>query len=133
MVNIEQFRNRHLAWKLRGLVDENHVEEGTVHGETAVVLDETEPPEFIHEEADPRPSGSHHFGKRFLADLGKDGFGLAGLPVLREKKKRAGEAFFAGIEKLIHQIGFETNVARQNMRDESLRKSLLLAKHPHHG
>ena len=103
-----------------------------MHGETAVVLDETELPEFIHEEADARPSGSHHFGKRFLADLGNDGFGLTGLPVSREKKKCAGQAFFAGVEKLVDQILFKPNISRKQVRHEKFRDFVLLVEQTHH-
>src|SRR6185503_19216324 len=45
------------------------IEEGAVNVQAAVVLDEAELPELVHESADPRPGGADHLGQHFLADL----------------------------------------------------------------
>ena len=104
-----------------------------MNGESAVVLDETELSEFVHEKTDARSCGPHHFGQDFLANFGNDGLGPAFLAILREQQQRASEAPFAGIEKLIHEIGFKSNIARQDVGDKSFRKSVFVAKHAHHG
>src|SRR5271154_3082471 len=133
MVNIDQFSKSVRCASGKALVDENYVEERAVHGEPAVVLDETELSKLVHEKTDTRSGGAHHFGEGFLADFGNDRLGPAFLAILREQEERPGEAPFARIEKLVHEIGLKTNIARQDMCDESFRKSVFIAKHAHHG
>ena len=70
----------------------------------AVVRDKSQFPEAIHKEVDARAGGANHFRQHFLAYFGNHrlrGFFLA---KLREQQKDPGETFFAGIEKLIHQV-----------------------------
>ena len=40
--------------------------------DSAGIVDEAQFPEPVHEEADSRAGGSHHFGQSFLADLWDD-------------------------------------------------------------
>jgi len=48
----------------------NQVQQRLVNLDMAVVADETQLAEPIHEEAHARPGGFYHFGEGFLADLG---------------------------------------------------------------
>ena len=48
---------------------EDDIEEGTVHVQPVVVMNEAQLAEPIHEEADAGARGADHLGERFLADL----------------------------------------------------------------
>ena len=51
----------------------------------AVVFDESQIPEAIHEKAHARPGCANHFGQHFLTDLGYHRLRLALLAELREQ------------------------------------------------
>ena len=51
----------------------------------AVVLDESEFPEAIHEKAHAGPGGADHLSQHLLADFRDHGFGLAFLAELRQQ------------------------------------------------
>ena len=53
---------------------EDDVEQRAVDLQPAVVLDEAQLAELVHEEADARAGRADHLRQRFLADLGDDGF-----------------------------------------------------------
>ena len=53
---------------------ENNIEERTMDCQTTVVVNETQLPESVHEEADPRPSCAHHLREGLLTDLGNYSF-----------------------------------------------------------
>jgi hypothetical protein len=48
---------------------QNHTQQGIVDFQIAVVIDETELPKFIHEDAHSRARSADNFGERRLADL----------------------------------------------------------------
>src|SRR5208283_2380521 len=94
------------------LVVQNDVEQRAVHLQTAVVMNETQFPESVHEKTDSRTSRTDHLGQGLLADLGNYRLGFAFLAKMSEQQKDPGQPFFARIEKLIHQIFFVTDVPR---------------------
>jgi hypothetical protein len=51
-----------VGFGLRKLVVENNIKQRAVDLQTAVVVNETQFPEPVHEKADPRPGCAHHFG-----------------------------------------------------------------------
>ena len=55
---------------------QDHIEQGTVHAQPAVVLNKAELPKLIEKETDARTRGADHFGQRFLTDLCNGGLGL---------------------------------------------------------
>jgi len=66
---------QHRDTRLR-LVVQNHVQQRAVNFQAAaVVVDEPQPPKFIHEKADTGPCRADHLGKRLLADLCDDRLG----------------------------------------------------------
>jgi hypothetical protein len=65
---------------------ENYVEQQTVDLQSAVVMDETQFPEPVHEKADSRASGVNHLGQRLLTDLGNHGFRNTLLAKMRQQK-----------------------------------------------
>jgi len=107
-------------------------EEGAIDLQAAVVFDEAELAEFVHEEIDAGAGGADHFGKHFLRDLGKDVFGFIFLAVAGEEKEGAGEALFAGIEELVDEIFLDANVAREHVGDEAIGEGMLGVKDANH-
>src|SRR5207248_2789457 len=86
---------------LRLLVVEHYVEQGAVYFEVAVVADEAQFAEFVHEVADPRPRSSDDSGERLLADCPDDGLRSAFLPEIRQQQQHSRQPFFTGVEKLV--------------------------------
>src|SRR5690349_7599471 len=90
--------------------------------QAAIVFDETQLPELIHEKIDPGAGGPHHFRQRLLADLGNHTLGRSFFPETGEQEKNPSQSFLAGIEKLIHQVLFVADVSRQQIPYEQIRK-----------
>jgi hypothetical protein len=67
------------------LVMQNHIEQGAVHAQSAVVLDKAELSEFIEKETDARTRGADHFGQRFLTDFGNGGLRLLVFAEMRQE------------------------------------------------
>jgi hypothetical protein len=111
---------------------QDDAEEGTVNLEPAVVLDEAQFPEFVHEEVDARACRANHLRQDLLRQFGQHALGLVLLPISRQEQQRAGEALLAGVEELIDQVLFDADVSRQHVRDESVRERGLLVEHPEH-
>src|SRR5271165_4228467 len=88
----------------------------------AVVMDKSQFPEPVHKETDPRAGCADHFREHLLTELGNYSFGCAILAKMSEQQKDPGQSLFAGIEKLIHQIFFVTDVPRQQIGDEDVGK-----------
>src|SRR5947199_491415 len=76
------------------LIVQDHAEQRTVDFHFAVVADESQSPEFVHEEAHPRPGCPDHVCERLLADLGDDGLGFALLAEIRQQQKGPRQTFF---------------------------------------
>ena len=53
----------------------------------AVLMDEAQAPEFVHEGAHARSGSADHLGERFLADRRQDGLGFAILAIIRKQQK----------------------------------------------
>ena len=69
----------------------------------AVVLDESQLAEAIHEVIDTRPGCPNHFRQHFLTYFGNDLLRRLFFAKLREQQKDPGQALFTGIEELIHR------------------------------
>ncbi len=110
----------------------NDVEQGAVDAQFAVVLDEAQLAEAIHEEAHAGAGCAYHFRQCLLAYLGNHRFRRAFLAELREQQQRPSQAFFAGIEKLVHQVFLDASVASEQIRYENLRKQLFFVEHARH-
>jgi hypothetical protein len=93
------------------LIVEDDAEEGTVHGQAAVVLDKAQLPELVHEVTDSGPRGADHLGQRFLANLRKGRIGLVYLPQMGQQQQHPCQPLLAGIKELIHQIPIDPLLA----------------------
>ena len=113
---------------MRKLVVEDDVEQGTVNLHSAVVMDEAQFAEFVHEEVHSTAGGAHQFGQCFLRYIRYRRFRLPVLAILREQQQRAGQPLLGGIEKLIHQIRLHFQVTFQHVGDESVSKCLISVK-----
>jgi len=98
----------------------------------AVVVDEAELAELVHEEINAGARGPYHFGEGFLRNFGQRFLRIAGGTVARKEQQSAREAFLAGIEELVDQIFFDADVARQHVSDEAVRELVLFVKHTNH-
>ena len=81
---------------------QDYIEQRAVNVHVAVVLDEAELAELVHEEADARPCGPHHFRQGFLADIGDHRLGLTVFPEVGQQEQHPRQSLFARIEQLIH-------------------------------
>ena len=54
------------AWARVCLLVQNDAQEGVVDVQPAVILDEAQFPEFVHEKIDPRPRCTDHLGQHLL-------------------------------------------------------------------
>ena len=80
---------------------QDDIEQRALDLQTAIVVDKSQFPESIHQEADPRAGRAHHLCEHLLADLGNYSLGHAVLAKVSEQKKDPGQSLFARIEKLV--------------------------------
>src|SRR5580700_527464 len=90
---------------------QDDTEEGIVHLNLAVVLDEAQFPEFVHEEIDSGPCCSNHFREHLLRHSGKSFVRMARRAIAREQQQSARQTFLAGVEKLVYQVRLHSNVS----------------------
>src|ERR1700681_4505885 len=96
------------------------------------VVNKAELSEPIHEKIDSRPGCAYHFCEGLLTHLGDYSLGLSFLAEMSKQQKNTGESFLAGIEKLVNQILFVSNVPCQQIRCEHVRKCVFPVKDFHH-
>src|SRR5271167_2178674 len=97
---------------LDDLVVHDDVQECRVDLQSAVIFDEAELPEPVHEEIDPGPCRTHLCCQDLLTDLGYR-FHFSFFAEVGEQQENPSKPLFARIEQVIHQIGFDLNVARK--------------------
>ena len=99
--------DKHESWCL--LVQDN-TQEGIVDVNLAVVLDEAQFPEFVHEKIYPGPRRANHLRQHLLRYFGKHLLRLGFLAIASEQQKCSRQPFLAGIEKLIDQILLDSDI-----------------------
>jgi hypothetical protein len=115
------------------LVVEDHGKQRVVDVDfAAVVVDEAELAEFVHEEIYAGARGTYHFSQGFLRNFGQRFLRIAGGTITRQQQQSAREAFLAGIEELVDQIFFDADVARQHVSDETVGELVLFVEHANH-
>src|SRR5471032_294136 len=70
----------------------------------AVVIDEAQFAEFVHEEADAGPRRPNHFRKGLLTENERSDGRVAFLPIVRKKQQQASKPLLARIEQLIDYV-----------------------------
>src|SRR4029453_4853263 len=103
-----------------GLPGEEDVQGGALNLQAAVVVDEAELPELVHEATDSRPSGADHLRQHFLTDLRNHGLGLALLPEVGQQQEHPSQSLLARVEQLINQVFLESHIAGQQVLHELL-------------
>ena len=104
------------------LIMEDHIQKRTMHFERAVVFDEAEPPEFVHEEADSRTSGADHVRQNLLTDFGGYCLRACLLCQVGQQKESPGEPLLTGVEELVDQVLFNSNRACEHVGEKQIRK-----------
>ena len=110
------------------LIVKNDVEQGFMNADAAVVFDEAELTKAVHEEADARAGSADHFREGFLSDGRDEGFGLAGLAELGHEEECAGEAFFAGVEELVDEVGLGAHAAGEKEAKEEVGEGVVVVE-----
>lgn len=114
------FRSFEGGWRLQCLLVKDHRQERTVDFDFAVVFDEAQFPELVHEKIDASARGANHFRQRLLRNLLKDAIGLVFGAVAGEQEKGAGQPLLTGVEELIDEVFFDTDVPREDVGNEAI-------------
>src|ERR1700691_2501463 len=114
------------------LVVQDNAQEGIVDVDLAVVFDESQFLEFVHEQIDSGSRRTNDLRQHLLRYFGKRFLRLSGRTVAREQQQSAREALLGRVEKLIDEICFNSNVSRQHMSDEAVRELVFLVEHANH-
>lgn len=104
---------------------QNHVQQGSVNFNLAVVINKPQFSKLVHESTDARSRRADHFRECLLADLRQDRLGLAFLAKICKQQKGPRQTFFARVEQLIDQILLDTTVASQEVRNKQFGKGRL--------
>src|SRR5947209_16391176 len=102
------------------LIPQYDAQQRIVDLEVAVIVDEAQLPELVHEGVYPGPGRADNFRQRLLADLRGDRLRRAFLAEVGEEKERAGQTLLARIEQLVGEVLLDAAVARQQMGHEQL-------------
>jgi hypothetical protein len=113
---------------------QDDMQQRAVDLETTVVVNKSQFPEPVHEEADPRTGCANHFRQHLLADLRNYGLGHAFFAKMGEQQKNPSQSLFARIEKRVNQqIFFIADVPRQQIGYKHVGKFVFPMKRFHHG
>ncbi len=93
-----------------------------------VIVNKSILPELIHEMTDPRPGCTDHFCECILAYPGNNGLGFIFLAEMRKQQKNPSQTLFAGVEKVVHEVRFVSDVAQKQMIDKQFRNIVMFVK-----
>jgi len=99
---------------------------------TAVVINEAQVPEPIHEKTDSGAGCADHFGEGFLAHFRNERYRLGFLSKVGHQQEKPSEAFFAGIKEVIHQVRFHADVSGKQIGEKAFGKFRFLVEHAYH-
>jgi hypothetical protein len=111
---------------------QNDIQQRAMDFQPAVVVNESQFSEAVHEETDSRAGCAYHLGQGLLTDRGDYAMGDPVLTEVSKHEQNTSQPLFAGVEKLIHQVRFVSDVPQQQIRYEQVGERVLLVKRPHH-
>src|ERR1700676_2871357 len=111
---------------------QHHAEEGIVDVDLAVVLDEAQFPEFVHEKIDAGPCCANHLRQHLLRNFGEHFLRLALRAVARKQQQSARQPFLTGVEELVNQVLLDSYVSRQHISDEAVGELVFRAERANH-
>src|SRR5579863_4254353 len=110
------------------LLMQYRAQQGAVNLDLAIVADEAQSPELVHEMTDPRSGGANHLGQRLLTDIGTDRLRAAFFAEIGEQQEQPRQSPFAGIEQLIDEILLDPAVPSEEVGHEQFREVRLVMK-----
>ena len=78
----------------------------------AIIVNEAQLSEPVHEKTDPRPGCTDHLCEGLLTDLRDYRLGHPFLAETSKQEQKPSQSLFAGIEELVNQILFVSDVPR---------------------
>ena len=114
------------------LLVQDNTEEGIVDLNLAIVLDEAQFSEFVHEEIDPGTCCSNHLRQHLLRYFGKRFLRMARHAIAREQQQRTRQSLLAGVEKLVYQVLLDSNVSGKHISDEAVGELVFLVECANH-
>jgi len=114
------------------LLVQDNTQQGIVDVDLAVVFDEAQFSEFVHEKIDPWACRADHLRQHFLRYFGKDLLRLARRAIAREQEESAGQPLLAGVKELVDQVLLDSEVPCQYVGDEAVRKLVFPVEHANH-
>ena len=95
-------------------------QKGTIDLKAAVILDQTQFFEFIHEDIDSGARRPDRFREGLLRDPGESFLSQAFFLGTGEVEKGSGQALLGGIKKLIDEVGFDSDVPGKQVRNKTI-------------
>ena len=111
---------------------QDNTQEGSVDMQPAIILNEPQFLEFIHEKIDPGTRCANHFRQRLLRYFGKHLLRLGFLAIASEQQKSARQPFLTGVEELIDQILLDSDVPRKHISHEPVGERMFRVEHANH-
>jgi hypothetical protein len=115
------------------LIVEHDVKQRAVDLQPAIVVNEAQFSEPVHEKTDSRTSGADHLCQGLLTYLWNNALRHTVLAKMSEQKKNARQSLFTRIKQLVNQILLITDIAGQQIRHEQIGKCVFPVKRLHHG
>jgi hypothetical protein len=111
---------------------QDNTQEGFVDVDLAVVFDEAQFPEFVHEEIDSRPCRANRLRQHFLRYFGEHLLRLARPAIAREQQQGAREPFLTGVEELVYKVLLDSEISRNHVSYEAVGEFVFLVEHANH-
>ena len=108
------------AGKREDLIVEDDVQKRWVNVESAIVLNKSQPLEFIHKNIHAGARGANYLCQHSLGHFSYQLLRLVLLAITSEQQEGTRQAFFGGVKELIHQILFQADASRQQVRQEAV-------------
>src|SRR6202051_422034 len=132
MTNRRRYASILASLESRRLLMQDNTQEGSVDVEPAIVLNESQFLEFIHEKIDSGARCPNHLRQHLLRYFGNHFVRLVLLAILSEQQKRAGQTFLAGVKELIDQILLDSDVPRNPISHEAVGERMFSVEHANH-